>query len=252
MAFSPKFITGMVGNIQVPVQTGVSTVDWVGGAASETNPVVDMITLSPKKLAGYVDVDRAMLANGSLDAIQLVVDDLLAQIARKLELTILKGNADPAITGVATATGVTPITIASIANATWQDFLKFGGAVEGYELDGCKFVMNASDYATLKGISKDAGSGRFIIEDGKIDGYEVKVCGGLSAGEIFFGNFEKYAIAGEWLKGMEITIDPFSLSTSGAVRVVGLAMMDCNIANGAAFAKRTESTPSSSSSSASA
>jgi HK97 family phage major capsid protein len=85
MAVDARFISGITGNIQVPNQTGVSTVAWTNGSVAPTNPKVDMLTLSPRRLGAYVDVDRNLLCNGSLDAINLVVEDLLAQIARKLD-----------------------------------------------------------------------------------------------------------------------------------------------------------------------
>lgn len=238
MAVDAKFISGVTGNIQIPNQTGVSTVAWTNGAVAATNPKVDMLTLTPRRLGAYVDVDRNLLCNGSLDAINLVVDDLLAQIARKLDETILKGNADPKIVGVGTATGVNTVDF-EVATATWKNMLDFEGAVGSYDLDGLKFIMSAADKATLKSIPKAAGTvAGFLCEDDYINGYPVAVCGGLTSGEIYFGNFEKYCIIGEWLRGMQITVDEKSLAYQGLIRVTGMAMMDVAVANPQGFVKR--------------
>lgn len=248
MAVDAKFISGVTGNIQIPNQTGVSTVAWTNGAVAETSPKVDMLTLTPRRLGAYVDVDRNLLCNGSLDAVNLVVDDLLAQIARKLDETILKGNADPKIVGVGTATGVNTVDF-EVATATWKNMLDFEGAVGSYDLDGLKFIMSAADKATLKSIPKAAGTvAGFLCEDDYINGYPVAVCGGLQSGQIYYGNFEKYCIVGEWLKGMEITVDEKSLAYQGLIRVVGMAMLDVAIANPQGFVKRGVADASSSSS----
>lgn len=249
MAVDAKFISGVTGNIQIPNQTGVSTVGWTNGSVSATSPQVDMLTLTPRRLGAYVDVDRNLLCNGSLDAINLVVDDLLAQIARKLDETILKGNADPKIVGVGTATGVNTVDF-EVANATWKNMLDFQGAVGSYDLDGLKFIMSAADKATLKSIPKAAGTvAGFLCEDDYINGYPVAVCGGLTSGQIYFGNFEKFCIVGEWLRGMQITVDQVSLAYQGLIRVTGMAMMDVAIANPQGFVKRGAVDASNSSSS---
>lgn len=190
-------------------------------------------------MTAYVDVDKNLIVNGSPEPINLVINDLVAQIARKLDYTILKGNASaPVIAGVDGTTGVNTVVIADVTKATFQDFLKFGGAIDSYEMvDAPEFIMSASDKALLKGISKDTGSGRFICEDNQIDGYNVNVCGALASGEIYFGNFAN-VIVGNWLSGLEIVIDPYSLSRSGGYRIVATMIADVAVTNPNGFVKR--------------
>lgn len=252
-----KIISGLQGTITIPAATSASTVAWVeglGNNAGSTNPIVTHITLTPKKLCAYVDVDKNLIVNASPDAVNLVINDLTEQIARKLDYTILKGNASaPSITGVETATGVNNVVISDMAAATWKDYVKFAGSVDAYDVDAtrCKFVMSAADKALLKGTSKDTGSGRFIIEDNALDGYEVSVCGLLESGEVYFGDFSN-VVVGNWLGGLEITIDPYSLSVSGGVRVVASLVADVAVTNAKGFAKRVASASPESSSSAGA
>lgn len=235
------FLTGLRNNITIPTQTGTGSVGWVADLNTDvgaTKPTTGNISLTPKKLGAYVPTGKDLLVQGNPDAVNLVIRDLMALIAQKLSITMLKGNADsPAITGLATAAGVQTVTIADVAAATWQDMLKFGACVEGLAYSGkLEFIMSASDKQTFKGISKDTGSGRFLCEDNQIDGYSVAVDGNLATGEIFFGDFSNI-IVGQW-GGLEIMIDPYKYARSGGVEVIASLVADVAVRNPQTFVKR--------------
>ena len=235
------FLTGLRNNITIPTQTGTGSVNWVENLNSdveETKLTTGSISLTPKKLGAYVPTGKDLLVQGNPDAVNLVIRDLMALIAQKLSITMLKGNAaTPAITGLATATGVQTVAIADVSAATWKDMLGFGACVEGLAYSGkLEFVMSASDKQAFKGISKDTGSGRFLCEDNQIDGYPVSVDGNLTSGEIFFGDFSNI-IVGQW-GGLEIMIDPYKYARSGGVEVIASLVADIAVRNPQTFVKR--------------
>ena len=235
------FLTGLRNNITIPTQTGTGSVGWVADLNTDvgaTKPTTGNISLTPKKLGAYVPTGKDLLVQGNPDAVNLVIRDLMALIAQKLSITMLKGNgASPAITGLATAAGVQTVTIDDVTNATWQDMLKFGACVEGLAYTGkLEFIMSASDKQTFKGISKDTGSGRFLCENNQIDGYDVAVDGNLASGEIFFGDFSNI-IVGQW-GGLEIMIDPYKYARSGGVEVIASLIADIAVRNPQTFVKR--------------
>lgn len=237
------FLTGLRGNLSIPAQTGAGTayfVDTLNTDLTATNPVIGNISLSPKKMGAYTIIGKDLLVQGTPDAQNLVVRDLMNAISQKIGIVILKGNdADPEIIGVNTATGVKTVEIASIASARWSDMLKFAAEVEGLAYSGAmEFIMSASDKQTFKGISKDTGSGRFLCEDNQIDGYPVGVDGNLSSGEIFFGDFSN-ALVGQW-GGIEMMVDPYTYALSGKIRVIANVIIDVAIRNAHTFVKRIE------------
>lgn len=243
MAVQPTFMDGLVGNVDIPLLSGSSTVNWVVGLnsdAAETKPATDSITLSPKKLTGYVDVGLDLLTQGTPDATNIVLNDLFEVMARKLENTILKGATVSTLTipGLAGTTGVKTVVIADVTNATWQDMLKFEAAVSSYaNMGNVQFILSGPDRAMFKGISKDTGSGRFICESNEIDGYKAAISGELASGDIFFGDFSRILV-GRW-GGLEVMIDPYSLSKSGGVRLVVRMICDIAVRQPEAFVKRT-------------
>ena len=243
------FLTGLTGApVTIPAQTSDTTVAWVSGssvttdanaAVSETTPVIGDITLTPHKLGGYTVVGKDMVLMGNPDATAITMRSLLANVAHVLGTTMLKGNAsNPAITGVATATGVQTQVIANMASATWANFTSMIGKIEGLEWDGPQeFVMSASDNALLKSIAKGNYGSGFIVEDGYLDGRRVYVDGSLSSGDIFLGDWSN-VIVGQW-GGIELMVDPYTLATYGSVRVIVSLVCDIGIARPNTFVMRT-------------
>jgi len=98
----------------------------------------------------------------------------------------------------------------------------------------------------LKQTEKVASTAQFIwSEGGEMNGYESMVTNqvpsnltkGTSAGvcsAIIYGNFADYLI-GMW-GGLDLTVDPFTGSTSGTVRVVALQDVDMAARHGESFA----------------
>ncbi|MBO7088277.1 MAG: phage major capsid protein, partial [Lentisphaeria bacterium] len=215
-------LTGLVGNVDIPTQTGAVTVGIgaMNSTSSKTKPTVGSTVLTPKKFSAYVDVGEDLIAQGNPDAIAFVIDDLQAQLARKLDLSILTGNADPEILGVDGTTGVQTKVIANMASITWNDILDMYGKVADYEIeDGdLAWIAKGVTKANFMGVSKDAGSGRFLVEDDKMNGFPVNVCGGLTANDLYLGVW-KNVVIGNW-GGLEIKIDDKTGIKSGTITVL--------------------------------
>ena len=236
-------LTGLVGNVDIPTQTGAVTVGIgaMNSTSSKTKPTVGSTVLTPKKFSAYVDVGEDLIAQGNPDAIAFVIDDLQAQLARKLDLSILTGNADPEILGVDGTTGVQTKVIANMASITWNDILDMYGKVADYEIeDGdLAWIAKGVTKANLMGVSKDTGSGRFLVEDDKMNGFPVNVCGGLTANDLYLGVW-KNVVIGNW-GGLEIKIDDKTGIKSGTITVLARLYADIAITNPASFVKRVAS-----------
>ncbi len=246
-----KFLTGLTGApVTIPAQTSNTSVAWVTGstmspattdanaAVPETEFVAGNVTLTPHKLGAYVDVGRDLILMGNPSATAIATESMFGNIARVLGTTMLKGNAsNPAITGVATATGVQTQVIANMASATWANFTSMIGKIEGLEWNGPQeFVMSASDNALLKAIPKGNYGSGFIVEDGYLDGRRVYVDGSLSAGDIFLGDWSNIVV-GQW-GGIELLVDPFTQGINGTVRLIVHLVCDINVLRPNTFVMR--------------
>ena len=236
-------LTGLVGNVSIPTQTGDVTVGIgaMNSTSSKTKPTVGNTVLSPKKFSAYVDIGEDLIAQGNPDAIAFVFNGLKSQLARLVDLSALTGNADPAIAGVDGTTGVQTMVIPNLNSITWKNVLDMYGKVADYEIDNgdLSWVTKGTTKAHLMGVSKDAGSGRFLVEDDKMNSFDVNVCGGLTADDLYLGVW-KNVIIGNW-GGLEILIDDKSGIKNGTITVLARLYADIAITKPASFVKRVAS-----------
>ena len=102
-----------------------------------------------------------------------------------------------------------------------------------------KFIMRSASRQTLKGISKDSGSGRYICEGNMIDGAAVEIDGQIGADDIFYGDFSNILV-GTW-GGLEVMLDPYRWARSGQVEIIANLIADVAIRNPKTFVKRVKS-----------
>lgn len=228
------YLTGLVGNISIPAYTG-SNVAWAGEVAAAANGAGDWseIKLQPHRLTAYVDVSKEFLLQDSNDAEAMLRRDIIAAIGNKLESTILGADAGTDEKPAGLFDGVTAMTTA----------VKFGDIVDAEaELDAANvngaytYILSPKAKAALRTLSKDAGSGRFVLEDGEIEGSKALVSSNVVAKGMVVGDFTDYVIA-QW-GAIDILCDTFTKATEGKVRLVVNAYFDAKPRRATSFIKR--------------
>lgn len=244
------FLTGLVGNVSIPSYAG-TTAAWYTEveSVSETGGAFSEVTFTPKRLSAVVDVSKLFLAQDSIGAERLLLDNIANAVARKLESTILgKGatsNTQPGGMGFGITTGVPE----AVITPAYADVLAMETAVDVTNaLDGnLAYITNGTGRGILKGIVQGpSGVGRYLLEDGEMNGYPVYVtnaavsnCGAGSSGNLLvFGNWADLCIA-QW-GGYDITVDPYTVAHEGQVRIVINAYFDAKglrgrVASGSGF-----------------
>lgn len=228
------YLTGLVGNISIPAYSG-SNVGWAGEVAAAANGAGDWseIKLQPHRITAYVDVSREFLIQSSNDAEAMLRRDIIAAIGNKLEATILGADAGTNEKPEGLFNGVTAMTTA----------LKFGDIVDAEaELDAANvtgaytYILSPKAKAALRTLSKDAGSGRFVLEDGEIEGSKALVSSNVVAKGMVVGDFSDYVIA-QW-GAIDLVVDNYSVATEGKVRLVVNAYFDAKPRRATSFVKR--------------
>lgn len=228
------YLTGLVGNISIPAYTG-SNVAWAGEVAAAANGAGDWseIKLQPHRLTAYVDVSKEFLLQDSNDAEAMLRRDIIAAIGNKLESTILGADAGTDEKPEGLFNGVTAMTTA----------VKFGDIVDAEaELDAANvsgaytYILSPKTKAALRTLSKDAGSGRFVLEDGEIEGSKALVSSNVVAKGMVVGDFTDYVIA-QW-GAIDLVVDNYTKATEGKVRLVVNAYFDAKPRRATSFVKR--------------
>lgn len=228
------YLTGLVGNISIPAYTG-SNVAWAGEVAAAANGAGDWseIKLQPHRLTAYVDVSKEFLLQDSNDAEAMLRRDIIAAIGNKLESTILGADAGTDEKPAGLFDGVTAMTTA----------VKFGDIVDAEaELDAANvsgaytYILSPKAKAALRTLSKDAGSGRFVLEDGEIEGSKALVSSNVVTKGMVVGDFTDYVIA-QW-GAIDLVVDNYTKATEGKVRLVVNAYFDAKPRRATSFVKR--------------
>ena len=223
-------LTGLVGNVAIPRQSGAATAYWVAesGAPTESQQTIDQVSLTPKTVAAFTDYSRRLMLQSSIDVENMIRTDLATVLALKIDLSGLYGtgsNSEPL--GLKLTTGVGTEDFAADAPTfaevvAMESDLATANALMGSPV----YLMNAAMRGGLKTKAKDAGSGLFVMEGDLVNGYRGVLSNQVASGDLWFGNFADLVIG--YFSGLDLMVDPYTHSTSGTVRVV--AMQDVDIA----------------------
>ncbi|TXH48131.1 MAG: phage major capsid protein [Desulfurellales bacterium] len=252
-AAGATILSGLVGNIAIPRQTGGATAYWVAenGAPTESQQAFDQVTMSPKTVGAFTDISRRLLMQSSLDVESFVRSDLATVLALAIDLASLHGTGSSnQPTGVAATSG-----IGSVAGGTnglapaWSHLvgLETEVAIDNADVNRLAYITNAKVRGKLKQVEKASNTGLFLWADGAqpVNGYPAyisnQVSSALTKGSssgvcsaIFFGNWADLII-GLW-GGLDILVDPYTGSTAGTVRVVALQDVDIAVRHAESFA----------------
>ena len=232
-------LTGLVGNVAIPRQSGAATAYWVAesGAPTESQQTIDQVSLTPKTVAAFTDYSRRLMLQSSIDVENMVRRDLAAVLGLKIDAAGLYG----------TGSNSEPLGLKFISGIGTEDFaadaptfaevvaLESDLATANALLGSPVYLMNAAMRGNLKTTKKDAGSGIFLMENGEVNGYRGVLSNQVASGDLWFGNFSDMLI-GYW-SGLDIMVDPYTNSTSGTVRVVAMQDVDVAIRHPESFSR---------------
>ena len=215
-------MTGLVGNVEIPTYSG-TTVGWGTEFANANNGTgtFGSIQLTPKRLTAFVDISKQFLIQTSDAAEAMLRQDIINALSAELEKAIFKVSAATSNAPARIDTSATTITAAT-ALADWAGIVSNLESANFY--GDFRVVISPALKASLRGCSIDSGSGRFLFEDGELDGYPTIVSSNVESGYGFVGVFNELILA-NW-GAIDITVDPYSQAAAGKVRIVVNAYVD--------------------------
>lgn len=220
-----RTLGGLVGNVDLPKQTGGATGYWIGEGddAPETGIALGMVSLKPKTVAAHSDVTRRLLKQSSMDAEAMLRSDLSIALALTIDKAGFYGSgSEYQPRGLANYDGINAVPLAGVY-PTYDEVVDMETqiALDNADVDSMRFVGNAS----LRGNAKKTlqfpgvnGSAKLWEPGNTINGYGVDITNQVNAGDTFFGNWNDLVV-GMW-GGLELTVDTAALALSGGVRLI--------------------------------
>jgi len=240
MQAGARMLPGLQGNVSIPKKTAGSTGAWIsteGGASTESDPTFASVTLAPKNIGAFTDMTRQLILQSTPAIEALVRDDLTQALALAIDKGALEGTASSGQPrGLLNTVGINKPTNFAAAVPTFAEMVTLESAVaeDNALMGNLAYITDAATYGGLKTRTKDTGSGMFVLENGQANGYNVIRTQQATAGNVYFGNFSDMLI-GMW-GGLDLTVDPYTASTTGTVRIVALQTVDVAVRNAVSFA----------------
>lgn len=243
MQAGARMMPGLVGNVAIPKKTAASSAGWIsteGGAASESEPTFGTVSLTPRTVGAFSDMTRQLILQSTPAIEALVRDDLTQALALAIDAGALKGSGSSGQpTGLYGTSGINTDSFAG-ATPTWAEIVGLETLVaeDNALMGNLAYIAPASLYGTLKTTAKATNQAIFAVDpDGTMNGYRTIVSNQATAGYLLFGNFSDCLI-GMW-GGLDLTVDPYTASTTGTVRVVALQSVDVAVRHAVSFALGT-------------
>lgn len=261
MQLGATILSGLVGNVDIPRQTGQASTYWTteGTNTTESEPTFDKVSLALKTIGTYSQVTRSMLMQATPDVDMILRADLMAVMALGIDLAALSGSGSSgAPLGIANQSGIgsvvggtngAQITIDNIIDLETQ--VTAANAPE----DTLAYLANAKTIGWLKKAKSttnqylwtNSPGGQRSGTPGEINGYPVArsnqarstLTKGSSSGicsEVFFGAWSELLI-GEW-GVLEIVPNPYDAAVykNGGVLLRALQSIDIGVRHAASFA----------------
>jgi HK97 family phage major capsid protein len=240
-----RTLSGLVGNVAIPLQSGGATATWLAENAtiSESVQTVGQLALTPHRLGASTSYTYQLLAQSSVDVENFVREDLMRVLALAKDLAAIAG------TGVSgqplgilnTSNLSTSVTFANAQTMLYTDALIFENNVAINNAD-----MGKLGYLTTPTVRKNAKSIAEISAANSIPVWKNDMVNGFgafatnqvpTATSVLFGNWDDLILA-DWA-GSQVIVDPYSLSLQGQVRVVMQQLCDNGIRHSKSFAVST-------------
>lgn len=232
-----RILPGLTSTVDIPKKTVASSIGMVTEiqALTETNPNTGKVTLAPKRMGGFVEYSKQALIQSSMPLEGMLRDDLLQGLAINIQDQVLNGSGAGAnMRGIRNTSGIGSVVGgANGATLGWTHIVGLESACANVNAEPDQYsgyLINTKARGTLKTQQK-ATNLPFIWDNGEqpLNGYRAAVSNSVPSNltkgtsttvcsSVLFGSDWSMAVLGLF-GAPDITVDPYSLATTGQVRV---------------------------------
>jgi HK97 family phage major capsid protein/HK97 family phage prohead protease len=233
-------LTGLVGPVAIPKQTGGATAYWVAekGEPTESNPTVGQVNLNAKTLGAFTEFSRRLILQSSIDVESMVRRELATVMALEIDRAALYGTGTSSQPkGLKFVTGINTVDFA--ANApTYAEVVSMETAInaDNADIGAMSYLTNSTIYGGFKTTEKASSTAQFILEPGgTVNGYNVVRSNQVESNDVFFGVWNQI-LMGMW-GALDLQVNPYALDKSGGVRVTAFQDVDVAVRYAESFAR---------------
>ncbi len=238
-----RTLTGLVGDVAIPKQTGGATSYWLGEteSAPESQQTFGQLGMTPHRLVGVTPFSKQLLNQSSLDIESFVRMDIASVLAIAKDLACINGSgADGEPRGIMNTTGINAgVTFGGAP--TWADVVQFETDIftDNAESENMAFLSTPGVQGKWKTVERASGTAKFLLDDERrANGYNFEVTNQVPDNKVIFGNWADLIMA-EW-DGYDIVVDPYTLAGSGQVKITITLLCDMAVRHPVSFSVSTD------------
>ena len=203
MGLGARVMSGLRGDISIPRKIGSSQAYWLDedDDATESKVTFDQVSLSPKTIAVATSLSRKLQKQSEPVADSILLNDIIETTALEIDVQGFAGDGTGNTpVGILNQTGVLTQAIAGGSGVpTFAELVAFETkmAAANSLVDGVRYLSTPAICGGLKTTAKDSGSGIFLAENGRANGYNLTQTNQLPTGTFMLGNFADVLI-GMW------------------------------------------------------
>ncbi len=228
-----NIVTGVTGNEVWPVSIDDAVMEEVGETVELTDQALhfDNIKPVPARVGLSIAVSNTAIDNAAFDLLGFVQEKITNAQKKYLAEKVYSQAAWSGVKGP--FSGATPAGTITVGADAYKSILKAVAdfADKGYDVSQVALVIDSTTEATLKATPKAEGQGGFIIENGKLAGYDYVVSHYIDTtlnadGKTLEATADRYIgvglfpyLAVQQHGNVRLTIDPLSKATSNKTLV---------------------------------
>jgi HK97 family phage major capsid protein/HK97 family phage prohead protease len=239
-------LSGLVGNLALPRQTGGATAYWLDetGQVTASDQSFGQLGLTPKRLVGLTKYTKQLLAQASIDVEGFVRNDLTTVLAIAKDKAAIQGAASAGEpVGILNTTGVNSVSFGGAP--TWAKIVDFEKEtdIDNALMGTIGYLSTPATRAKWKTTVKAANTAVYLLDGNEVNGYkfastnQFPTSGTLN--QVIFGNWADLILA-DW-DGIDVVVDPYSLADTNIVRVVITIMTDIGVRHAVSFCISSDS-----------
>lgn len=250
-----RILGGLTSNLEIPRKTTGTAVASLTEiqASSETTIATAKPTLSPKRVGAHVEASKQGIIQAAMSVEAMIRDDLLSSAAVQIENLVINGTGvAPQFTGIRATAGIGTVVGGTNGLApAWSHFVDLESvcAAANAEPDiRAGYLINTKTRGKLKQ-TQLAANLPFIWQAGPfpVNGYRVEVTNNVPS-NLTKGTSTSVCssaiFSSDWLEAIlglfgapDITVDPYTLATTGQVRITLNQYADFLVRQAACFSK---------------
>lgn len=237
--FGAKVIPGLVGDVDIPRVDGTATSYYVAESEdiTDSDQSIGQIRMTPHTIGARTTISRRTLLQSSIAMEQFVRNDLSMLLGTGMDAAAINGTgAGGQPRGILNTSGIGSITLDAASIPTWANIvgLETEISTDNALMGNLAYMTNPTIFGNLKTTEKASSTAKFLLDEGKMNGYNCGATNNMPAKHILFGNWSDLII-GLW-GVLDVIVDPYTNSKKGQINITAFLDFDCAVRHPESFA----------------